>query len=156
MALRPFQKGVSGNPSGLPRAYKEMARLARSHSTEAIERLVELMRDKRNKGISLKACEIILDRAWGKAPQAIAGEAGEGPVKLQYEVSWKHADDGAVTIDLEPKKEMVLIGHDEGSEEEDSNRLFAETTIFELPQSDPTIRDIGLSQASGKDGRESE
>lgn len=105
--LVPFPKGKSGNPSGLPKAYKEMARLARSHSPEAIERLVELMRDKRNKNVSLRACEVLLDRAWGRAPQAVVGEAGEGPVKIS--VSWRGADDTEKSTVIDVTPEPLLI-----------------------------------------------
>jgi hypothetical protein len=92
-----FKKGVSGNPSGRPKKYAEVQKLARDHSLEAIERLVHIMRG-RSPRVALKACEILLDRAFGKVPHAIAGVGGEGPVK--FEVSWKAADIG--TIDLTP------------------------------------------------------
>ena len=59
-----------------------MVKLARSHSTEALDKLVEIMRNKRSPKLALKAAELILDRAWGKAPQAIVGEGGDGPVKI--------------------------------------------------------------------------
>jgi hypothetical protein len=32
--------------------------------------------------ISIKAAEVILDRGWGKAPQAVTGEDGEGPAEM--------------------------------------------------------------------------
>jgi len=40
---RPFAKGVSGNPGGRPRELADVKALAREHTTEAIETLVELM-----------------------------------------------------------------------------------------------------------------
>lgn len=96
-------KGVSGNPSGLPKAYREVRQLARSHSKEAIERLVELMRDKRHKNIALRACEVLLDRAWGKPVQAVTGDGGEGPVKIS--VSWK---DAGPVLDITPSEPPLL------------------------------------------------
>jgi hypothetical protein len=100
-----FPKGVSGNPAGRPKKYSEVIKLAQSHSVEALERVIEIMRDKRNRKLGLKACELILDRAWGKCPQAITGESGTGPVK--FEVSWKHAD--VATIDITPREEVPLL-----------------------------------------------
>jgi len=67
------------------------------------------MRDGRALKTSLKAAEIILDRAFGKVPYAVTGEGGEGPVTVKYEVSWRHSEEGGVTIDLEPKKEPILL-----------------------------------------------
>jgi Family of unknown function (DUF5681) len=98
-------KGVSGNPLGRPKKYAEIIRLAQSHSTEAIERLVELMRDKRAKAIALRASEVLLDRAWGKVPQAITGELGQGPVKL--EVSWKNSE--VAVLDITPREDIPLL-----------------------------------------------
>ena len=34
-----FQKGIRGNPHGKPKIYYQMQKLARSHSTEAFEKL---------------------------------------------------------------------------------------------------------------------
>lgn len=42
---RPFRPGVSGNPGGRPRELRDVTELARSHSPEAIETLVEIMND---------------------------------------------------------------------------------------------------------------
>jgi hypothetical protein len=106
--LKPFPKGVSGNPLGRPKAYTEIVKLARSHSVEAVEKLVEIMRNKRSPKLALKAAELLLDRAWGKVPQAITGEGGEGPVKLQ--VMWKSQD--VATIDITPQEPPLLEAAD--------------------------------------------
>ena len=105
-------KGQSGNPLGQPKKYAEITKLARSHSVEAMERLVEIMRNKRAGNLSLKACEIILDRAFGRVPFAVTGEGGEGPVKIAYEVSWRHSDEGGVTIDMAPKEPALLVAEE--------------------------------------------
>jgi hypothetical protein len=111
--LKKWGKGVSGNPAGRPKAYIEMTKLARSHTTEALEKLVELMRDKRNKGIALKATEILLDRGWGKCPLAIVGEGGEGPVKIS--VSWQHTDDAekVALVDITPNIPLLEAAGDD-------------------------------------------
>ena len=108
-----WSKGQSGNPLGRPKKYLEITKLAQSHSVEAMERLIEIMRNKRAPKLSLKACEIILDRAFGRVPFAVTGEGGEGPVKIAYEVSWRHSDEGGVTLDLSPKKEPILLTAEE-------------------------------------------
>jgi hypothetical protein len=110
--LTKWKKGQSGNPNGRPKGFDEMRKKAQAYSPEAIERLVEIMRNKKAGNQAIKACEILLDRAWGRVPFAVAGEGGEGPVKIAYEVSWKHSDDGGVTLDLTPNKEPLLLEAD--------------------------------------------
>ena len=57
-----FLKGYSGNAGGRPKDEHNIAALARSYSTEAIETLVELMRnarDDRVRGtVKLRLCSI--------------------------------------------------------------------------------------------------
>jgi hypothetical protein len=110
-----FKRGVSGNPNGKPKIYAEMVKLARSHSTEALEKLVTIMRGRSPK-LALKAAELILDRAWGRAPQAIVGEGAEGPVKIS--VSWQSAD--VATLDITPN-EPPLLEAEEVPEDGDQN-----------------------------------
>jgi hypothetical protein len=68
-----LKPGSSGNPSGRPRAVRELAELAREHTPAARERLVELMGSE-NEAISLRAIELLFDRGYGKAPIAIEQE----------------------------------------------------------------------------------
>lgn len=64
-----FPKGKSGNPGGRPKEAHELKELARKHTPEIIDRLLFWMRSK-NPRASLLACNILLDRGYGKAPQA--------------------------------------------------------------------------------------
>ena len=103
MALKP-SKGISGNPTGRPKAHSAFIKMAQSHSIEALETVISIMRNKRSPKLALKAAELLLDRAWGKAPQAITGEAGQGPVKL--EVMWKNSE--VATLDISPNEIPLL------------------------------------------------
>ena len=105
-----FRKGVSGNPSGRPKAHSEIIKVARLHSLEALETAVDIMRNKKHPRLALQAAEMILDRAWGKVPHAITGESGEGPVRL--EVTWKQAD--VATIDITPVEPPLLEAPEDG------------------------------------------
>lgn len=60
-----WSKGQSGNPNGKSGLYQQCQKLAREHSPQAIEKLVELMNcdDPR---VQTVAANSILDRAWGK------------------------------------------------------------------------------------------
>jgi hypothetical protein len=77
---RPFEKGKSGNPTGRPKDSGDIKELAKQYTAEAIERLVFWMRSDESKA-SVPAANALLDRAWGKAAQAVTGDDG-GPVKI--------------------------------------------------------------------------
>jgi len=89
--LRPWKKGQSGNPKGLPHWYRELRALFRENSEPAARRIVELARDASEKRLSLAACEAIIDRA------------GLQPFKVEpdrHEVSVNSDLDGAVVAEL--------------------------------------------------------
>ncbi len=65
-----FKKGQSGNASGRPKESGLLRGLARKHGSEAIEKLVELMRGD-DQRLALQACQSLLDRGYGKAAQSI-------------------------------------------------------------------------------------
>ena len=61
-----FLKGHSGNAGGRPKDEHNIAALARSYSTEAIETLVDLMRSARDDRVRGTAAQALLDRGFGK------------------------------------------------------------------------------------------
>ncbi|MDC3402212.1 DUF5681 domain-containing protein [Alphaproteobacteria bacterium] len=61
-----FPKGQSGNPGGRPKDEHNVAELARSYTVEAMETLVELMRNGRDERVRGTAAQALLDRGWGK------------------------------------------------------------------------------------------
>jgi hypothetical protein len=81
----PFQPGQSGNPGGrkpIPAEIKEMARAA---SAEAIERAIYWMRSD-DSAASLKAIQIITERAYGKPAQPIDGDGEGGKIPVSVEI----------------------------------------------------------------------
>ena len=61
-----FVPGQSGNPGGRPKDDHRVAELARSYTVEAIDTLVELMRDGKDERVRGTAAQALLDRGWGK------------------------------------------------------------------------------------------
>jgi hypothetical protein len=80
-----FKPGQSGNPGGRPKGEGRVREAAREHTDEALGVLVAAMQDE-DVRVRIKAAETILERGWGKPPQAITGEDGEGPARM--EIGW--------------------------------------------------------------------
>lgn len=73
--------GISGNPSGRPKACAEVVELARKYTAEAIATLADIMGngDLRSR---VAAAQVLLDRAWGKPSQAVEVTGAEGGAVL--------------------------------------------------------------------------
>lgn len=72
----PFEKGKSGNPSGRPVHRlpdgRTLAQLSREYTAEAVETLVDIMRDTQAPAAArVAAADKVLSRGWGQAPQTV-------------------------------------------------------------------------------------
>jgi len=74
----PFERGKSGNPGGRPKVVGEVQALARELTTEAVQTLRDIMRDKRAPHTARGyAANSILDRGYGRPSQTIStGDRG--------------------------------------------------------------------------------
>jgi hypothetical protein len=68
--LRPFQKGVSGNPGGKRAVDPAIMETLQAGTAVAAARLVELC-SSRDERVALLASQAVLDRVYGKPTQAI-------------------------------------------------------------------------------------
>ena len=66
----------------MAKALTEIRSYARAHSIEAIQTLAGVARNSLNDGARVAAACALLDRGWGKAPQAHTGENGEGDIRV--------------------------------------------------------------------------
>ena len=72
-----FAPGQSGNPGGRPKDEHRVAELSRSYTLEAIDTLVELMRDGKDERMRGTAAQALLDRGWGKTKlEVVTGAEG--------------------------------------------------------------------------------
>lgn len=81
-----FQKGQSGNPGGRKPVAPEVKELARQHAPEAMRKLVELVGHS-DPRVARAAAVDVLDRAYGKPTQPIAGDDDAPPIGIEQRPS---------------------------------------------------------------------
>jgi hypothetical protein len=86
-----FAPGQSGNPGGRPKDEHRVAELARSYTLEAIDTLVELMRDGKDERVRGTAAQALLDRGWGKAKVEVVTGAEGSYLDVLRVVNEEHA-----------------------------------------------------------------
>jgi hypothetical protein len=93
-----FVKGQSGNPGGRPET-RYIKDLARARTTEALDTLAEVLKDKEAPHAArVSAANSLLDRGWGKPAQAIVGGDEDDPaVRLITEIRTTIVDPKAST-----------------------------------------------------------
>jgi hypothetical protein len=73
---RPFPKGVSGNPGGMPKEIADVKRKLRALLPEATETLHKLLKHKDGK-VRIMAVREVYDRTMGKPTQPISDPNGK-------------------------------------------------------------------------------
>jgi hypothetical protein len=105
-----FQPGQSGNPGGRHKGVAEVMALARTYTKAAIETLVGIMQDEQApKPARVAAASAILDRGYGKPPQAIE-HSGDGVV-LQVVTGILRAPDEPLVIEAEAAEGESEVRH---------------------------------------------
>jgi len=96
----PFVPGQSGNQGGRPKDEYRVAELARSYKVEAINTLVELMRDGKDERVRGTAAQALLERGWGKAKVEVVTNA-EGDVFGISKIKACHSRSSEETMKLD-------------------------------------------------------
>jgi hypothetical protein len=81
----PRYKGRFISPNGEPPGRKppDIRSMARRYSRSAIKTLATISQDENQPAAArVSAASILLDRGWGKVPQPVAGEDGEGGIEV--------------------------------------------------------------------------
>ena len=82
----PFKPGVSGNPSGGPKKANRAAMLARQHTEESIQALIDALGDEKTEN-RIKAASTLLDRGWGKPQEYIeVSQDGEQVATMEQNI----------------------------------------------------------------------
>jgi len=77
----------AGRPKGARnKATADVKEAAQVYTTEALETLAEVMRDKSIGSARVAASKELLDRGYGKSAQPQTGEGGTGPI--HHVISW--------------------------------------------------------------------
>jgi hypothetical protein len=81
-----FKPGQSGNPGGRKKIPEDIKEAFQKLTPKAVEVLGKILNDKKSKPMEkIKAAEVVLDRALGKATQPISGDE-ENPIGFKITI----------------------------------------------------------------------
>ncbi|MCZ6679425.1 MAG: DUF5681 domain-containing protein [Candidatus Poribacteria bacterium] len=111
--LRKWQPGQSGNPKGMDPGVGHVRELAKQHTLEAIETLVEIRGDPKQSGSArVAAANALLDRGWGRPDQSVSIDQGQSLLSILDELE-RRADmrviEGEVTDNDSTQPEPIAI-----------------------------------------------
>ena len=113
-----FIPGWSGNPGGRPRVLGDLQAVAREHTEEALQTLLEVMRDPHAPAAArVQAANSMLDRAYGRPPQAIQvgnpqGEGGEAARTREFMLAFARAEVAAEAALARSKANAIVAIRD--------------------------------------------
>jgi hypothetical protein len=86
MAGKGGKREGAGRKAGVPnKATADIKEIARQHAPEIVMELVRLAKEADTAAARIAASKEVLDRAYGKSPQAVVGDA-ENPIRLAGQI----------------------------------------------------------------------
>ena len=92
-----FAKGQSSNPGGRPKDEGRVAELARSHTSEAVNTLVHLMRHGKDERVRGTVAQALLDRGWGKPKVEVVADGTDSYIEALRLINQQVATDQSIT-----------------------------------------------------------
>jgi hypothetical protein len=77
-----FAPGCTGNAGARPKAIENIRELARQHSGTAVATLAAIAESGKQESARVAAAAALLDRAWGRPTQPLAGDDDMPPIGL--------------------------------------------------------------------------
>lgn len=96
-----FKKGVSANPGGVRKVWSFYQARVQDLTPQIIDRLIEILREGSDKD-GLKAAELLLERAWGKATEQIHVNHTGSAIPI-INITVGNSPQPERTIDITPK-----------------------------------------------------
>ena len=87
-----FKPGQVTNPKGRPREFPEFREACRQRSPQALAMMDAALAEGPSP-LALEAAKVLLSYAWGRPPQTLTGEGGEGAAQLVINILKGHAQD---------------------------------------------------------------
>ena len=81
--------------------------MARAHTESALRSLALIASQGESEGARVQACIALLDRGWGKAPQAHTGEDGEGSIQVVIRHILEKRDEKVVQPEIINQTRMI-------------------------------------------------
>ena len=101
-----WKPGQSGNPLGRPAVEREVTQAARALTLRGLERAAQILEDpKGNQIAQARILEVILERAYGKAPQRVVVETDVAGMSNQALAQYMRAQLEAVSRTIEGQAE---------------------------------------------------
>lgn len=100
-----FKPGQSGNPAGRPKTPEEVRAAFQAATPKALEVLLEVMANGKSEQTRVKAAEVVLDRAYGKAAAQVnvnVTDVGAVHLQLLEEIRARRQERLGQVVDVTP------------------------------------------------------